>query len=1082
MSAPTAKLTVLAAIAATTLAGLLLHDAYSVVSAQAESNTATRTSTATPSHTATRGPLTPTDTPTPGPSPTPTDTPTPTATDTPTATPTETPGAPGAIYWLYDDIAPLTYMMYPVQPDGAVQSAGAAVDFYSPTFAANWTLDTGTSTVYFYVSNPDAFPEDVTWTLYAGTFGSWTQLGQSVISVAPNTNPPALLTVSFSTSANTLGAGQRLRLNADIVSVNEVYWDGSYNNSRIELPGFAAPPTATATDTATPTATATATATPTDTPTSTETHTPMATATDTATVTDTATPTDTPTPTETPTPTDSATPTPTPTSTRTPTATGSNTPTSTITPSPTSTPTLTASPTPTPSLTHTPTPTPTPTPTLVPTATWRPGQPPPYAQVYLGSLGGGEAVAYALNDAYQVVGYSTDSGGIRRPFLWQDGVMVNLLPNSYLGGTGTAWDINDTGQVVGCYAVGPTSAHAFLWDDGDVTDLGTLGGTDSCAHAINEQGQIVGESFLANAPHPHAFLWDNGAITDLGTLGGPGSAALDINNNGQIVGYSNVSGGVQHAFLWQDGQVIDLGAFGGYLSVAYQINDNGLVVGYSTIEWSNVTHPVLWENGAMIDLHIMDALYSADSISQDGRILLNGGSLFLWEDGVVSALPGWGSPYHADLNDDGGYVGGDYVHLTAQSAGPPSIDAFYPLGAQTGSGPLPLLVVGSRLTTASILRWNGADLDTTYVFPNYLSATILAADLASPGVAYITAYSPPPGGGSSDPVAFFITDTGAPVAASGTGVSSAPLGTATASTGSAGVTAEAHGIGTIAVAQFAFNPGPSTPAFSSTDAYFDVHLSPDNEFTSVTIGDCDLRGANFVYWWDGFGWVFASHQAFDGTTGCVTITVTDSTSPSLTQLTGMYFGTGVDHAPPIVTIAAPVDGAVYVLDTVALAEYRCDDQPAGSGVATCIGTIPSHGNLDTTIVGLHTFTVTGTDLLGASSTQSNSYHVVFVVEPLYDTSHARNSGATIPIRVRLANAAGENMSSPQRTLHAFALVPAGSLADSGNSNPRMNFRYDADLEGYIFTLSTRRLEPGTYELLFTVDGASYPYRARFAIR
>ena len=45
-------------------------------------------------------------------------------------------------------------------------------------------------------------------------------------------------------------------------------------------------------------------------------------------------------------------------------------------------------------------------------------------------------------------------------------------------------------------------------------DLGTLGGTDGFAEAVNERGQVVGGS------EGHAFLWEAGTMTDLGTLGG----------------------------------------------------------------------------------------------------------------------------------------------------------------------------------------------------------------------------------------------------------------------------------------------------------------------------------------------------------------------------------------------------------------------------------------------------------------------------------------------------------------------------------------------------------------------------------
>src|SRR5215469_16391726 len=58
-----------------------------------------------------------------------------------------------------------------------------------------------------------------------------------------------------------------------------------------------------------------------------------------------------------------------------------------------------------------------------------------------------------------------------------------------------------------------------------VTDLGTLGGTFSFAHGINNRGSVDGISTLQTQPGVHAFLWQKGVMTDLGTLGGPNSFA-----------------------------------------------------------------------------------------------------------------------------------------------------------------------------------------------------------------------------------------------------------------------------------------------------------------------------------------------------------------------------------------------------------------------------------------------------------------------------------------------------------------------------------------------------------------------------
>lgn len=91
-------------------------------------------------------------------------------------------------------------------------------------------------------------------------------------------------------------------------------------------------------------------------------------------------------------------------------------------------------------------------------------------------------------------------------------------------------------------------------------DLGTLGGHNSAANAINAIGQIAGTSERSNGLK-HAFLHANGRLRDLGSLGGDYSEANGINSNGQVVGTSFPPGsGESHASLYTDGAMFELNA------------------------------------------------------------------------------------------------------------------------------------------------------------------------------------------------------------------------------------------------------------------------------------------------------------------------------------------------------------------------------------------------------------------------------------------------------------------------------------------------------------------------------------------
>jgi len=244
--------------------------------------------------------------------------------------------------------------------------------------------------------------------------------------------------------------------------------------------------------------------------------------------------------------------------------------------------------------------------------------------INLGTLGGYESGAAFVNSRGQVVGFSGNGvpdpnsllglGTETRAFLWQDGKMQDL---GTLGGPDAfAIFVNERGQVTGMSYPGlspgppgcfPLATDAFLWEKGQMVDLGTLGGTCTFPNGINNRGQIVGQSNLADDAETHAFLWEKGTMADLGTLGGTFGSANSINEAGEVAGGATTAGDQAfHAFFWRRGALTDIGTVPGLdCSNAFAINSQSQVVGQAFDCNGNLPgHAFLWENGHIIDLNV----------------------------------------------------------------------------------------------------------------------------------------------------------------------------------------------------------------------------------------------------------------------------------------------------------------------------------------------------------------------------------------------------------------------------------------------------------------------------------------------
>jgi probable HAF family extracellular repeat protein len=235
-----------------------------------------------------------------------------------------------------------------------------------------------------------------------------------------------------------------------------------------------------------------------------------------------------------------------------------------------------------------------------------------YERVDLGTLGGASSSAQSINDAGQVTGLSQTASGEYHVFVWTNGAMQDLGP-------GQVSAINAQGAVTGYIG-----DRAVVWTPrtgggyNPPTVLGTLGGPSSYGRAINDQGQVAGESTVLSGA-AHAFLLTGGAMADIQTITGGNSFSWGMNNLGWVVGQWN--GTPNQSFLYTPATGMQLlPTLGGTRGVALDVNDNGQVVGWSEPAPGQPDEAYIYENGAIRRMGTLGALGSvATGINRFGQ-------------------------------------------------------------------------------------------------------------------------------------------------------------------------------------------------------------------------------------------------------------------------------------------------------------------------------------------------------------------------------------------------------------------------------------------------------------------------------
>ncbi len=257
-----------------------------------------------------------------------------------------------------------------------------------------------------------------------------------------------------------------------------------------------------------------------------------------------------------------------------------------------------------------------------------------------------------LNDSGQVAG--SFSHGIGAAMLYSDGVLRDITPPN--GVLAQAWGINNLGDVVGeVMFCDPANGNcnnaftrAFIYNSKKNTYniLGTLGGRDSRAFAINDVGHVTGYSYVATGNSvEHAFIFKDGTLNDIGAVfGSSDTLGLGINANGQVAGYASSNTATRGAFLYDNGSFLFVEPSG----IARDVNNRGELVGNFGGSDDGSGRAFLYTHGARLDLGNLGGTFArANAVNNLGQVVgvtgpswfvAEGQKAFIYDGGVVGSV------------------------------------------------------------------------------------------------------------------------------------------------------------------------------------------------------------------------------------------------------------------------------------------------------------------------------------------------------------------------------------------------------------------------------------------------------------
>jgi hypothetical protein len=191
-------------------------------------------------------------------------------------------------------------------------------------------------------------------------------------------------------------------------------------------------------------------------------------------------------------------------------------------------------------------------------------------------------------------------------------------------------------------------------------------------------------------------------------------------------------------------------------------------------------------------------------------------------------------------------------------------------------------------------------------------------------------------------------------------------------------------------------------------------------------------------------------------------------------LTGAECPAEEDTTPPTVDLRSPVDGAVVTVGDRVEVDFSCDDE-GGSELASCVGTVPDGGLVDTSMPGPRSVTVTARDNAGNETSVTHTVTVVTARDSTPPVIELRSphDGATYVIRAEVrADYACADEEGGSGLASCSGPVADGALVDTASVGPREFTVVAADRAGNISSATVR------YRVLYDFEGFLWPVRNR----